>query len=228
MNGKPPSRRDDPRINGFLISAAAGALIAQVASLPLAIRLILLGMMATCLVLVSPGTFSSLGRAFKFVVFQLWWLFALLAVIILVAVILAERGRSALPEEVLQARHELLEIESRLPSARKMLLLDEAEVQSPPRRALMEGYEILEIDGGEVLRTYVRQGKKIAEDVHAGDPYPFARRYYHGPCNFATDHFDSFGRLAFLEYRQGCRNEPIILFPEPPRFLPPVPFFSYR
>jgi hypothetical protein len=224
VNGRPPSRSEArAKVEAILANIGAGAFIAEFFELPAVIRLVLAAVMLICFVPIFP----SIIRAAAGVVRQQWRLFLLLGGVILLAVVLRELRRPALPEEILSARHEVIEIQNRMRQARTVFLLA-AGVQEPARRAFVEDYEILAIEGGEVVRTYVRQGKRVAEDVEGRDPYPYARRYYQGPCNFATDHFDRSGVQVYLEYRKDCWHEPIVIGREAPRFLPPVPAFNYR
>ncbi|MGA2224808.1 MAG: hypothetical protein ABSH41_10240 [Syntrophobacteraceae bacterium] len=83
-------------------------------------------------------------------------------------------------------------------------------------------------DQAQVLKTYVKDGKKVASDIHEKGLYPFVRRYYRSNgCNFATDYFDKSGNHSCLKYDKDCTGNTQVFQLSSPVFIPPVPL-AYR
>ncbi|HEV2705086.1 MAG TPA: hypothetical protein VGV59_04130 [Pyrinomonadaceae bacterium] len=138
------------------------------------------------------------------------------------------------PREVLEARREIMEIDRALSEGRvkRWWAAEESAPGEPRRRLYMRDNEVVVAEnlegGGDVLRTYLKNGRRIAEDVRGTLTEGFARRYYRGECNFATDYYDAAERHLYLLYDADCRGRPQVKDISAPRLSVPAPVFTYR
>jgi hypothetical protein len=143
---------------------------------------------------------------------------------------------SGLPSEIINARMAVITIRQSLTSADVEEWWAESQDEKSQMKFFLNGYELIVAEylkrNSDHLIVYIKDGKKIAEDVVTSGDYAFARKYYREDCVFAIDYFDDSGRFKLLEYDEDCtgKGNPPEYFAEldSPVFLPPLPLFTYR
>jgi hypothetical protein len=228
----------NPTVQNWLVSVGTGTFVAQIVpSLSLAFRLLLLAITLICLFLNSPRIWQgmqNLGKTLVALLRNYWqFLFGLLGAIVIVWILQGFIFKPEVPSDVLEARRNLAEIQSSLSGVDvERWWAAEDRNGEPTRRLAMKGYELIEAENvgaqDQVLRTFIKDGKRIAEDILGPESYTFARRYYRDDCNFATDYFGSSGEFSFLVYDKDCRGTLTVLEVKSPIFSLPIPVFSYR
>jgi hypothetical protein len=226
----------NPTVQNWLVSIGTGTLVAQfVPSLSLVFRLLLLAITLICLLLNFPRIWQGIQNLGKTIVALLrnYWQFLIGLFGAIVLVWIVQEIISKVPSDVLEARRVVAEIQSSLSGVDvERWWAAEDRNGEPTRRLAMKGYELIEAENvgaqDQVLKIFIKDGKRIAEDILGPESYGFARRYYRDDCNFATDYFGSSGEFGFLVYDKDCRGTPIIVEIKSPIFSLPIPGFSYR
>ncbi len=231
----------DQHVQSLITGIVTTLLAAQFAvSMPLWLRVVLGAIKLACILFIARPLVHGAANLFRVAVRLLknsWQFFLGVGItfgLMLLVVGLGWLTPEGVPVEVQEARREIMEIERALSegTVKSWWAAEESNPGEPRRRLYMRENEVVVAEnldaGGRVLRTYLKNGRRIAEDVRRAQTEGFARHYYHGECNFATDFYNASERHLYLLYDAGCRGRQQVKDISAPGISVPVPVFTYR